>query len=93
MVALLSCVLAGWAGGAPVADAAPRWRPCPELDGATCTTVTVPLDRTGTLPGEVGLRVAQVTEGERGTLVYLSGGPGSAGIGELAGLMPRRPSA
>jgi pimeloyl-ACP methyl ester carboxylesterase len=65
-----------------------RWRTCPDLDGLTCTTVTVPLDRSGVDPGHVRLRVAQVeTEEAQPTLMYLSGGPGGAGVSEMVNVL------
>ena len=52
--------------------------------GATCATITVPLDRSGTVPGTIDLPV-QVLRAtgpgpRRGPLVMLAGGPGQAGI-------------
>ena len=44
-------VLAALALGSP-ADAKQRWRRCPEADGPKCTTVRVPLDRSGARDGE-----------------------------------------
>lgn len=58
-------------------------RPCPEQPGFGCGTLRVPLDRTGVVPGTIGLRVA-VQDGPAarrrpGLLVALTGGPGQAG--------------
>ncbi len=84
--AVLAAVLAS--GLAPAAaDAAPRFRACPDQGrGATCARVPVPLDRSGALPGEVRLRTvrfrASRPQGERRAVVYLSGGPGGAGLFE-----------
>lgn len=61
------------------------WHECPEAEGPTCTTVRVPLDRSGGLPGKVKLHVARVAFArKRGSyLMYLSGGPGGAGVLEM----------
>jgi pimeloyl-ACP methyl ester carboxylesterase len=79
-VALVAALLA-----AAPAGAATRWRACPDLEGLRCATVRVPLDRSGRQPGGIGLRVARLEMGAaRGRpLVYLSGGPGSAGVHEM----------
>jgi pimeloyl-ACP methyl ester carboxylesterase len=67
------------------ASAAPHWHPCRgPANAAVCTTMTVPLDRSGALPGSVRLRVGRLPGGTgRPTLMYLSGGPGSAGLEEM----------
>jgi pimeloyl-ACP methyl ester carboxylesterase len=80
--AITTTVLAALAFAAP-AEAKPRWRACPE--GPECTRVRVPLDRSGSLPGSVSLRIGRTTLAPRGSghLMYLSGGPGGAGIIEM----------
>src|SRR5688572_20999557 len=77
-------LLATLAVAAP-ADAKRRWRPCPEADGPRCTTVRVPLDRAGAMKGHVDLHVARVAFARRSDsfLMYLSGGPGGAGVYEM----------
>ena len=73
--------------------AAISWRSCRAATGAECATLRVPLDRAGPLPGT---RVAQArrlpADAARPTLVYLSGGPGGAGIEEMLAVMPLAPS-
>ncbi|WP_157546352.1 alpha/beta fold hydrolase [Hamadaea tsunoensis] len=68
---------------AGLADAAP----CPGIDGFTCGYVTVPLDRSGRVPGTLRLHaaVAGNTDAPRGVLMFLSGGPGQPGVS----LVPR----
>lgn len=53
---------------------------CPWV--ADCRTLTVPLDRTGAVPGRVALRYALGERRSRVTapLVMLTGGPGQAGV-------------
>jgi pimeloyl-ACP methyl ester carboxylesterase len=49
--------------------------------------VAVPLDRSGAVSGSVRLRVARFsTPRGKPTLLYLSGGPGGAGVREFAGV-------
>jgi pimeloyl-ACP methyl ester carboxylesterase len=70
------------------AEAKLRWGRCAE--GPECTRVRVPLDRSGGLPGSVSLRVARLDlppRGRGGHLMYLSGGPGGAGIVEMVDVM------
>jgi pimeloyl-ACP methyl ester carboxylesterase len=64
-------------GASPAAAALTTHR-CPASPGFRCGTVTVPLDRSGTVPGTVKLAVAveNARKGADGYLVALSGGPG-----------------
>ncbi|MBV8480322.1 MAG: alpha/beta fold hydrolase, partial [Actinobacteria bacterium] len=52
--------------------------PCGRTPGLLCSTVTVPLDRTGAVPGTIGLHVEELpaTGTPRGTVFLLAGGPG-----------------
>src|SRR4051794_17936706 len=58
-----------------------------------CATMPVPLDRTGAVAGTVPLKVARLVDSDvvAPTLVYLSGGPGGAGIEEMLAVMPLVP--
>jgi len=80
---LALALVLGTPGAAP---AALRFRACSDVVAARCATLRVPLDRSGALRGTVGLRVARFRGTGPRTLVYLSGGPGGAGVEELAGL-------
>ncbi len=54
---------------------------CPGSPGFSCTTVNVPLDRAGTLPGTVPVSVERKLAGaepSRDAVVALAGGPGQA---------------
>jgi pimeloyl-ACP methyl ester carboxylesterase len=75
------------------ASAEARWRPCPEGDRSRCTTVRVPLDRSGAVKGKVGLRVARVAFARKrdSHLMYLSGGPGGAGVIEMLNVLYELP--
>ena len=68
------------------------WHKC-KGSGAQCATLPVPLDRSGAVPGTVPLKVARLDDSDvvAPTLVYLSGGPGGAGIEELLAVMPLVP--
>jgi pimeloyl-ACP methyl ester carboxylesterase len=77
---------------APAAEARQRWYRCRDA-AAACTMVRVPLDRSGAVRGAVRIRVARFSRGGRGrpTLLYLSGGPGGAGVEEFAGVLSEVP--
>ncbi|WP_433251690.1 alpha/beta hydrolase [Actinomadura nitritigenes] len=72
--------------------------PCRDDDGAvqpgfTCWTLTVPLDHTGRTPGTLDLQVgaADGPAKPKGTLLFLTGGPGQEGVAllrRIAGRMP-----
>ena len=87
-IAALAVLLTGLA--AP-AEARQRWRACAE--GPDCTRIRVPLDRSGGLAGSVSLRVARVAQARRprGALLYLSGGPGGAGVSEMVSVLATLP--
>jgi pimeloyl-ACP methyl ester carboxylesterase len=49
--------------------------------GFTCTRISVPLDRTGTVPGKISLKFATPTgEHRKQVLLALTGGPGQPGV-------------
>src|SRR5207247_6355533 len=52
-------------------------------NGLTCTTVTVPIDRTGGTPGTIPLYVERLqSDGlQRGVLFLVAGGPGQPSAG------------
>jgi pimeloyl-ACP methyl ester carboxylesterase len=82
-----------------VADARPGGRPtltdphpCPEQPGYTCSTLTVPLDHTGRVPGTLDLPVATANNvtAPKGVLLFLTGGPGQGGVGFIDRIAGRR---
>jgi pimeloyl-ACP methyl ester carboxylesterase len=75
----------------PRAGAAVAWQPCPDAVGARCAAVTVPLDRTGAVAGTVPLRVARLPRPGAPVLMYLSGGPGGAGVMEMLSVVEGLP--
>jgi pimeloyl-ACP methyl ester carboxylesterase len=70
------------------AHAALRWRSCADFDDVRCATLSVPLDRSGVDPGTVPLRIARTGRAKGPTLMYLSGGPGGAGVSEMLDVTP-----
>jgi pimeloyl-ACP methyl ester carboxylesterase len=76
-------------GLAAPADAALRFKRCGGY-GFTCARLTVPLDRSGTVPGRVSLLVKRVRATRRGgatrpPLVVLAGGPGQSATESFGG--------
>jgi pimeloyl-ACP methyl ester carboxylesterase len=60
----------------------------------TCSTLAVPLDRTGKVPGTLKLQVevANNVHAPKGVLLFISGGPGSYGANYSEGLAQRFPA-
>src|SRR5436305_12329324 len=81
LILLALCAALGASPGAPGA-ARTVFVPC-GLFGLECTTVTVPLDRSGATPGTVSLHVEELpAPGKpRGVLFFVAGGPGQASAG------------
>ncbi len=73
------------------ADAALRWGSCVDFRGVRCATLNVPLDRTGADPGSVNLRLARAGKSSGPALLYLSGGPGGAGVSEMLSVLSGLP--
>ncbi|MFB6836148.1 alpha/beta fold hydrolase [Streptomyces sp. NPDC056361] len=76
--------------------AAPRLtdpRPCPGQTDVTCADLTVPLDRAGAVPGTVQLRTAVfgAADAPKGTLLFLTGGPGQPGVPFVRRIRERLP--
>ncbi len=73
------------AGGSAVEDSGQT--PCSAGSAALCSTVDVPLDRTGAVPGTIALHVAEVLpQGvPRGAIFLIAGGPGQ-GSAHVLGL-------
>src|SRR4051812_6497781 len=70
------------------AQAALKWGSCVDFRGVRCATLKVPLDRSGGDPGTIPLRIAKIGRSKGPTLMYLSGGPGGAGVSEMLGVIP-----
>jgi pimeloyl-ACP methyl ester carboxylesterase len=81
VLSAIAAVAALVAAGAAPAGALTT-APCKGSSGFRCGTVTVPLDRSGTVPGTVKLAVAVEAprKGADGFLLALSGGPGQPSV-------------
>ncbi len=81
-VAPLPLLLVALLTAAPAAARAAAAVTCPPRPLARCFTVTVPLDRSGAVPGQVRIRAARVRARRalRPPLIGLTGGPGQAGV-------------
>ena len=100
IAAVVTALVAGLAGPASAArapqhaPAGPKLadpHPCQGKPGYTCSTLTVPLDHRGRVPGTLDLQVATAdnVQAPKGTLLFLTGGPGQPGvpfIDRIAGL-------
>jgi pimeloyl-ACP methyl ester carboxylesterase len=73
--------LAGLGLLAPGAAGAIDFRGCPHMPGLQCATLTVPIDRSGAVPGTIPLHIARVTAAHptRPPIVLVTGGPGQGG--------------
>jgi pimeloyl-ACP methyl ester carboxylesterase len=60
--------------------AAPALTPCRGQHDFGCATLSVPLDRTGVVPGTVPLHYAIERKGPKPVLIALSGGPGQSSV-------------
>ncbi|MEU5216563.1 alpha/beta fold hydrolase [Streptomyces sp. NPDC020807] len=69
--------------------------PCPGQADVTCADLTVPLDRTGAVPGTLTLQVAVhgAADAPKGTLLFLTGGPGQPGVPHVRRIRDRLPRA
>jgi len=65
---------------------APSQQGCRTSRGVACPQVRVPLDRSGRLAGSIDLEVVRLGRA-RPYLMYLSGGPGGAGVAELLSVL------
>jgi pimeloyl-ACP methyl ester carboxylesterase len=81
-------VLASGAGGSPGVRLTGS-HPCPSESVYTCSTLTVPLDYSGRVPGVLKLAVAAGPSAPRGVLLVLTGGPGQPGAPYIARLAQR----
>lgn len=81
MAALLACAGLALSAAPAGASAGLGFLPCPKTQQFQCSTLAVPLDRSGALPGTVGLSVERKLAGAQPTrdaVLALAGGPGQA---------------
>jgi pimeloyl-ACP methyl ester carboxylesterase len=69
--------------------------PCPGQRNFTCSYLTVPLDRSGKVPGTLRLQVAAAAnvQAAYGTLLFLTGGPGQPGVPYVRPVVRELPAA
>ncbi|MEV5973174.1 alpha/beta fold hydrolase [Streptomyces sp. NPDC051921] len=79
-------------GGTPVLTGQ---RPCAGQPDVTCADLSVPLDRAGAVPGTLKLQVAVygAADAPKGTLLFLTGGPGQPGVPFVQRMRTRLPRA
>ncbi len=75
----LAGILAVAALAAPGAAVALTSKTCAQQPAFRCATLTVPLDRSGGVPGTIPLKIAY-QRGSKPVLVALTGGPGQSGL-------------
>jgi pimeloyl-ACP methyl ester carboxylesterase len=81
VAALLACLWLTLAAAQAGASQGLSFLPCPKAGAFQCATVSVPLDRSGALPGTVSLSVERKLAGAQPTrdaVLALAGGPGQA---------------
>ena len=91
-LAALALLSTGPGSGAVVAEPSlTNQHPCAGMGGFTCSTLAVPLDRTGRVKGTLQLNVAAAdnTRSDRGILLFLTGGPGQPGVDAVARIASR----
>jgi pimeloyl-ACP methyl ester carboxylesterase len=66
--------------------------PCADQPDFTCSTLTVPIDYSGRVPGTVQLQVASENNAgaPKGVLLFLSGGPGQGDVGAAERITEQR---
>jgi pimeloyl-ACP methyl ester carboxylesterase len=84
LVVAVALAVAGSGAAAP-RPALMDVHPCAGLTGYTCSTLAVPLDRSGRVPGTLRLNVAVADNAKtpRGVLLFLTGGPGQPGVASV----------
>ena len=90
LVIVATLAIAGSGDAAP-GPALTGSHPCPGAAGYTCSTLSVPLDRSGRVPGTLRLNVAAADNAKapRGVLLLLTGGPGQPGVASVARVSAR----
>jgi pimeloyl-ACP methyl ester carboxylesterase len=91
LAAALATLLLAGSGAAGTHPALANRHACPGLPGYTCSTLIVPLDRSGRVRGTLALNVAAADNADapRGTLLFLTGGPGQPGVALVARVAAR----
>jgi pimeloyl-ACP methyl ester carboxylesterase len=92
LVLALTAAFGGVASAAPDRPQLANPHPCPGQPGFTCSTLTVPFDHTGRVPGTLDLPVvtADNVTAPKGVLLFLTGGPGQGGVGAITRMATQR---
>ncbi|WP_410587438.1 alpha/beta fold hydrolase [Amycolatopsis sp. lyj-23] len=92
LVLALTAALGGVADARPGRPQLADPHPCPGQPGFTCSTLTVPLDHTGRVPGTLALPVATADNvtAPKGVLLFLTGGPGQGGVRTITRIATQR---
>ena len=87
-VARLACLLVLCGIAAAPAAASSPFAAC--RDGFECAVVSVPVDRTNTVPGSIDLHVERAVPRsvKTGTLLFLAGGPGQSALSVFSDVVP-----
>jgi hypothetical protein len=89
LTALVAATAAGFATQGPDPGLT-NAHPCADAPGFTCSTLAVPLDHAGRRSGTLRLAVAvQDGDAPKGTLLFLTGGPGQPGVPYAARIAER----
>jgi pimeloyl-ACP methyl ester carboxylesterase len=89
--ALLPVLLLAGSPAQSAGSSALSFTPCTDNQGFGCTTVTVPVDRSGAVPGTLALKVERMQAGgapSTEAVIALAGGPGQAAL-PLAGFLAK----
>ena len=86
LLALATAIGVAGVAAQPAAAQSLTLRPCGTDGRVQCGRLSVPVDRTGTVPGQISLsvRLVRATGRSRGTVLFLAGGPGEG----VTGLAP-----
>jgi pimeloyl-ACP methyl ester carboxylesterase len=78
----IAAVLAALGGSSPTGGGLTDTHPCLDAIGYTCSTLDVPLDHAGRVPGTLHLSVgvSDNKNASHGVLLVLTGGPGQPGV-------------
>jgi pimeloyl-ACP methyl ester carboxylesterase len=82
LLAVVTATLAAGCAAAPSAEAAIAYAPCSPA-GFQCGRLTVPIDRTGAVGGEISLNITRAVASDnpgRVAVLALAGGPGQAAV-------------
>src|SRR5262249_4334621 len=89
LIGLLALLALGVGAGGAAGPSLLGPHECPGQPGFTCSTLRVPLDLSGRVPGTLDLAVATSPSGPKDVLLVLTGGPGQPGISLISRVAER----